>query len=170
MMGLPLFAFWNIYATRILFSKARYYIFSYELIHYCIEWYGNKYRDQSEFKDLIYEVMAQIALAKREFNSSHYYLSVKILGFFSIPFQSEYIPAASLNNSLNNLPSEIRKDLVNLFIAGMILDGSLNRRERKVIEELRNNSDDRNELLENSSNFLASFQKGEGVSFFQKHQ
>jgi hypothetical protein len=55
-------------------------------------------------------------------------------------------------------------------MAGMILDGSINRKERKVIEELRRNSDGRNALLENSAHFLKSFQNGEGVVFFQKYQ
>lgn len=85
-----------------------------------------------------------------------------------IPVRTEYAPSNNLFNEFQKMPEELRDDLAIIFITGMIFDGSLNRKEERVIKELKTRFGSEVSLISDYCNYLRAFRQGVGVAFLKK--
>ena len=163
LLGMPIYFFWNAYATRIVFLRAKYYIFGQELINQYLSDFTIKHKDNEEIKKFVYEVLAHVAIAKREFNAINYYFSHKTIENLGIEVQKNFVPENNLIDSLKRCNSEYINDLIGLFLIGIIADGDINRYEQKYLNELINTFNVKDSLVNDYENLLSEFKNGKGV-------
>jgi hypothetical protein len=165
LLGMPIYFFWNAYATRIVFLRAKYYIFGQELINQYLSDFALKNKDNEEIKKFVYEILAHVAIAKREFNAINYYFSYKTIEKLGIEVQKNFVPESNLIDSLKKCNSAYLNDLIGLFLIGIIADGDINRYEQKYLNELINTFNIKDSLINDYENLLSEFKIGKGVHF-----
>jgi hypothetical protein len=132
--GIPIFAFWNIMATRTILREARVMIMGQNLIDSLLpsfETIALQIKDVPETKTLIYDTLQFIAVSKRDYHANHAYLTANVLPIFNIPIENQHLVppdyaqrlAAAADPNLNRFCQFI-------IITGMLLDGQISLRER----------------------------------------
>jgi hypothetical protein len=167
--GIPVYAFWNIWGSRMIMNETRVRVMAPPLIKKCAEQLFEEFKDDLQFKDAIYDTLQLISESKRSFHYNHFLLSISLLEVFGIdvieepPYNDDFleeIPALSAN---------ARIGIQKLFVFGILIDGALSRRERKAIRFLI----EKNVLAyteEEVAQWSKDYFEGKGVeSFFEKH-
>lgn len=137
LLGAPLYAGWNIYASRKVLSEARVRILAPPLIH---TFTNNLYlhiNNREEFKDALYKCLQIVAVSKRSFHYNHYLLASSLLEKFdismdeSIEYDKEFILA------IDTFPDQIKDGLSRIILFGILIDGNLNLLEKRAISKLQ---------------------------------
>jgi hypothetical protein len=135
--GIPIFAFWNAYGTKILLREARVIIMGQNLIEEIIRKIDSEGGIPTQDKELISDTLQFIAICKRDFHQNHYILARNLFEQFDLPepqtgwTEEEYI--RKLDQS-----GEFSKKICSFFITlGLLLDGRISTREQKKIARLR---------------------------------
>jgi len=165
LIGMPIYFFWNAYATREVFIRAKYYMFSQNLIDLTTDYVVKKHGNNEDVKNILYELLQLISIKKRAFSSSHYVFSLKLLQSFHVSVMSEYTISNNFIENLKKLPEDVIHDMLLLFITGMLIDGDLSKREIKEIEKIKSELDNDQPILALCDQFLIAFKKGEGETF-----
>ncbi len=167
LMGMPVFFFWNAYTTRSIYLKAKYYIFGQSMVYFCVQHFGNKYKDNPLFKDQIYELLAQISIHKRSFNKTHYFYSNKLFKQFEIDVVPDFKPNFTFKSIINELPEGMAQDIITLFVVGIVIDGDINRREKNTLNFITSEANYTIPVVDKHKELLKAFRMGYGVEFLQ---
>ncbi|OJJ22403.1 hypothetical protein BKI52_06900 [marine bacterium AO1-C] len=141
LLGMPVYAFWNALAAHKVLREAKVRIMAPNLINQLT---NNLYEDlehDEEFKDFLYDALQLIAVVKRTFHHNHYLLVEKLITKFDIPIkeeQAEMLKKDALLEKVKGINGEAREGIAKLCIFGMMIDGSLSRKERDLLDELQN--------------------------------
>jgi hypothetical protein len=134
--GIPIFAFWNAYGTRIILREARVIIMGQNLI----EVYVNHLRRQpmpgNVEKSLISDTMQFIAVNKRDFHQNHFLLTHNLFELLGIEERKGGWNEENYLDRLKTADHQTREQCVFLIILGLVLDGSISAREKNRIREL----------------------------------
>ena len=140
LLGMPVYAFWNALAAHKVLREAKVRIMAPNLIKQLT---NNLYEDLShdeEFKDFLYDALQLIAVVKRTFHHNHYLLVEKLITKFDIPIkeeQAEMLKKDELLEKVKGINGEAREGIAKLCIFGMMIDGSLSKKERELLDELQ---------------------------------
>jgi hypothetical protein len=167
LLGMPVFFFWNAYATRSIYMKAKYYIFGQRMVYFCVQHFGNKYKDNLLFKDQIYEILSQISIHKRSFNKTHYFYSNKLFKQFEIDVISDFKPNYTFKSIINELSEEMAQDVITLFVVGIVIDGDINRREKNTLNFITSEANYNIPAVDKHKELLKAFRRGDGLDFLQ---
>jgi hypothetical protein len=135
--GIPIFALWNAYGTRIILRQARVIIMGQNLIE---ELEHRIYREQPAtkgFKALLYDTLQYIAVSKRDFHYNHYLLTKNLFELYDIPPQKEHWLETGFYEKLRQANVQEREICQLVIVLGFLLDGKLSYREKQQIAELR---------------------------------
>jgi hypothetical protein len=134
--GIPIFAAWNAYGTRLILKEARIIIMGQNLIE---EVCGRIRKDQEpaeDFKNLLYDTLQYIAVSKRDFHENHYILTKNLFDIYKIAPKDKHWLEEGYYQKLHSAGKE-QKEVCQLLIAiGFLLDGKLSYNERQQIKEL----------------------------------
>jgi hypothetical protein len=166
LLGIPIFAFWNIMATRNILREARVMIMGQNLIDFIaptFEKIALKIKDIPETKSLIYDTLQFIAVSKRDYHANHSYLTAKILTIFDIPIEEKHLITNDYAEHLATANPKLKRFCQLLIIIGLLLDGQISWREQQRISTFHKNG-----IIELSVNELITlkndFLEGRGIT------
>jgi hypothetical protein len=168
LVGMPIYFFWNAFACSEVYRRTVFYFYSQNLINFTIDYINSKHESREEIKPILYELLATVAVKKRELNSTHFVFSYKLLGQFQVPFQKKYELQKNFIDALKHFPNELTNDLLLLFVTGMIIDGSINRTEKKELDHIRKELDGNYPILDRYNDYLEAYKLGEAEAFLKQ--
>jgi hypothetical protein len=137
LLGIPIFAFWNIMATRNILREARVMIMGQNLIDFIVPTFEKialKIKDLPDTKPLIYDTLQFIAVSKRDYHANHAYLTAKILPIFDIAIEEKHLIPNDYDLRLAAAEPTLKRFCQLLIIIGLLLDGQISWRERQRIQ------------------------------------
>jgi len=134
--GIPIYAFWNIWAANRVMHETRVRAMAPPLILRCVETLYAEQKDNTEFKAHIYDMLQLIAESKRSYHYNHFLLSLVLLNRFDVALQKDPVFTPDFINMIAQL-SELTRDGFNkLFVFGIMIDGKISRREKRFLRHL----------------------------------
>ncbi len=135
--GIPIFAFWNAYGTRIILKEARVIIMGQNLIEEVCKLIRKDQRPSDAFKNLLYDTLQYIAISKRDFHQNHFFLTKNLFDIYNIQPQKKHLLEDDYYKKLQAAGKEEREVCQLLITIGFLLDGRLSKNEKSQIAELQ---------------------------------
>lgn len=134
--GIPVFAAWNAYGTKVILKEARVIIMGQNLIEEVCQRIKKDQQPDEGFKDLLYDTLQYIAVSKRDFHQNHFILTKNLFDIYNIQPKVSHWLEEGYYKKLHTAGKE-EKEVCQLLIAiGFLLDGKLSITERLQIQEL----------------------------------
>lgn len=168
LIGIPVFAIWNAVASWRIIESAKVYIMAPGVIHQLAK-EVEYLKDDIDFKQNIFDAMQYVVTVKRSFHHNHYLLVTKLIEVFDLTNfkDAEPNPTAFLKN-ISDSPENIKKAYSKLIMMGMFIDGSISRKDQRVLKKLYNeNVININPLRVKV--WSKQFRNGEGLDTFIKN-
>jgi hypothetical protein len=134
--GIPIFAFWNAFGTRILLREARIIIMGQNLVEVFMNRMRHIAQPVGPEKELYADTMQFIAVNKRDFHQNHFLLTRNVFEMLGIEARQGAWDVSGYLERLASAPAEIREHCVSLIIVGLVLDAKISGRERARITDL----------------------------------
>jgi hypothetical protein len=135
--GIPIFAAWNAYGTKVILKEARIIIMGQNLIEEVCQQIRKDQEPAEGFKNLLYDTLQYIAVSKRDFHQNHYILTKNLFEIYNIEPKDAHWLEEGYYKKLHAAGKE-EKEVCQLLIAiGFLLDGKLSLNERTQIKELQ---------------------------------
>jgi hypothetical protein len=135
MLGVPVFAFWNILASRKILHEAQIRIFSKPLTEKFVKQMYLEYKNEPEFTGFIYDTLQYISIIKRKYNYSHFMYANLFLKTFAIPVEKKHELPENYFQKLESSSEKTRKGIEKLIIFGMVIDGRISPSELVMIQK-----------------------------------
>ncbi|MBN9299979.1 MAG: hypothetical protein J0I41_23455 [Filimonas sp.] len=132
-VGIPIFAFWDAFATYSILNKAKIIIMGQNFIEGMAQAIYKAQPPTESFKLLLYDTMQYIAISKRDFHENHYLLTKNLFELYDVTIKEKHLLDDSYLQRLETIPGQERKIVVLLIIAGFLLDGKISAREKRKI-------------------------------------
>lgn len=135
--GAPLYAAWNIYASRKVMNEARVRVMAPPLINKFSNHLYEEFKDNEEFKGIIYDAMQAISMTKRSFHYNHFLLASVLLHKFDIKIEEKPVLNSNFLKEVDDLSPSIQNSVAKLILFGIIIDGGLTTIEKRSIHRLK---------------------------------
>jgi len=135
-VGIPVYAFWNIWGARKIMNEARIRVMAPPLIRRYADLIYKDQKDNPEFKEYIYDTLQLISESKRSFHYNHFLLSITLLEKFEVEITEDPPYNHDFLDEIPELSAQTRKGVQQLFVFGTMIDGRLTYREKKAIRYL----------------------------------
>ncbi len=136
MVGIPVFAFWNAYASWVVIHETKVRIMAPNLIRQLCSTLYARYQYAPEFNEYIYDTLQYIAMSKRRYHHNHFLLAKNILHSFAIPVKEAHAVGEDYFQKIKNANPEIQEGVIQLLLLGFIIDGNLSAKERILLTRL----------------------------------
>lgn len=137
LLGAPLYAAWNIFGSRKIMNEARVRVMAPPLIYKFTEQLHDEFKDDNNFRAVIYSTLQAISTSKRSFHYNHFLLATAILTKFNVPIEEEPAYDEDFLEKVDELDPSIHKAVAKLLVFGIMIDGGLSRREKRSLLELK---------------------------------
>jgi hypothetical protein len=140
LLGIPVFAFWNMMATQWVLREARVTIMGQNLLLFLrprFQLIFEKTKHLPNKNDLIYDTLQLIAISKRDYHANHAFLAALVLETFEVPTRSKHLFSKNYVQQLTDTSAEMRRFCQLLMLLGLILDGELSWREKNRLKALQ---------------------------------
>ena len=135
-LGAPIYAIWNIYASRKVMNEARVRVMAPPLINNFTMQLETEFKGNEEFKSIIYPTLQAISISKRSFHYNHFLLATSLLTRFNIEVKTpSYDP--DFLKKVDDLSPSIQKAVSKLIVFGIIIDGGLSQIEKRSLIRLK---------------------------------
>ncbi len=135
MLGVPVFAFWNILASRKILHEARIRIFSKPLTEKFVKEMFHLHQHDKEFQSFIYDTLQYISIIKRNYNYSHFMFGNLLLKTFSIPAVAKHELPENYFERLEHSSEKTKRGIEKVIIFGMVIDGKISASEIVMIKK-----------------------------------
>ncbi len=135
--AVPIYAFWNAYAAAILIRKAHMRMYAHNLMYSTGICFHNRYKDNVEFKSLLYDTLSYISITKKTIYPADYLFYKHLLNIFEIPLEKEHRISTNYLEQLAETSEDVRKGICKLIIIGFLIDGKIGNLEKRTIKKLR---------------------------------
>ncbi len=135
MLGVPVFAFWNILASRKILKEAQIRIFSKPLTEKFVKQLYVEFKDNDEFKSFIYDTIQYISMIKRTYNYSHFMFADLLLTTFGIPTQKKHELPSDYFEKLQKSVVNTQRGIEKVILFGMVIDGRISASEMVMIKK-----------------------------------
>jgi len=166
--GVPIYGAINAFAANHILSEAEIIIMGRK----SIEQLGSRlprFPPDSVFQDSVYDALQFVAMSKRDFHPNHAALADTVLAHYLIKPRDSHRFSLESVRRFRSLPTQQRRVVSLVLVAGLVLDGRITRREKKRLEHLGSAA-----LIGASirqiSQWAASFRNGEGVGDLLQHE
>lgn len=166
MLGIPIFAFWNAYATHKVLKETRLIIMGNNLVNEIKQKLPTLNLSDTE-KEIVYDTLQFVAMNKRDFHNNHYYLSKNVLEFYGIVLKQQHVCPPNYISLLNQQSEAIKKLCSFILVCGFVLDGQISMREKNKIKKLNGLgffTDDAEQVESYCKNFI----NGKGIEELEK--
>jgi hypothetical protein len=158
MVGIPIFAFWNAYATHLVIKESILRIMAPDTINNFVNNLYENYKNNEAFKTLAKDALQYTAILKRNYNYAHYLLAHNVLNTFNINDEN-YTGDFVHNYNLSN--ANVKEGLLKLIIVGVAIDGKISlREENQLLNILDENS---NYTIEKIKAIAKNYNDGKGL-------
>lgn len=134
LLGIPIFAFWNAWASYRVLREARVVIMGENLLNELAK------RLQGNFSpaehDLIYDALQYVAISKRDYHSNHSRLAALIIHRFEIKRRSVHKLSANFYDNLKAAPVDVQAICKLIITLGIVVDGYYSNREKRRVDAL----------------------------------
>lgn len=138
LIGMPVYAFWNAWATNAVIKEAKVRIMAPNLVIRLTNQLHEILKDDAEFKDFLYDALQFIAVIKRKFHHNHYFLVEKLIKKFDIETKEQKaLEKDALLDKVRKINPDAREGIAKLLLFGMIIDGKLSLKEKRTLQELQ---------------------------------
>ena len=135
--GIPIFALWNAYGTKVILKEARVIIMGQNLIEEVCKLIRKDQRPTDAFKNLLYDTLQYIAISKRDFHQNHFFLTKNLFDIYNIQPKEKHLLEDDYYKKLQAAGKEEREVCQLLISIGFLLDGRLSLHEKGQIKELQ---------------------------------
>ena len=135
--GIPIFAAWNAYGTKVILKEARVIIMGQNLVENVTAVIRKDQQPTENFKNLLYDTLQYIAVSKRDFHQNHYILTKNLFSIYNIAPKDNHWLEDGYYKKLAAAGKEEKEVCQLLICIGFILDGRLSVNERLQIKELQ---------------------------------
>lgn len=135
-VGVPIFAFWNAYASYIVIQETKVRIMAPTLIRQLCRNLFERYQHTPEFTEYIYDTLQYIAMSKRKYHHNHFLLAKNILLAFNIPVKEIHLLNEDYFEKIKIAKPEIKEGVIQLLLIGFIIDGNLSSQEKRTVVKL----------------------------------
>jgi hypothetical protein len=160
--GIPIFALWNAYGTRVILKEARVIIMGQNLIENVSARIRKDQEPTEAFKNLLYDTLQYIAVSKRDFHQNHYILTKNLFDIYGITPKESHWLEEGYYQKLHAAGKEEKEVCQLLICIGFILDGKLSLNEHLQLKELQKEG-----LIDLSAteikNYQRNFLNGRGI-------
>lgn len=135
--GIPVYAFWNAYAARVVIKESRVRIMANPIIRdFASKLYAEQW-DNPEFVKELYYMLDFVAITKRKFHGNHYMLALVILQEFGIKPDAEHQYDKEFLNRMEKATPKTIEGFSKVNLMGMALDGVISKKEELLIYQWR---------------------------------
>ncbi len=135
--GIPIFAAWNAYGTRLILKEARVIIMGQNLVEEVCKRIRKDQEPTEYFKNLLYDTLQYIAVSKRDFHQNHFILTKNLFEIYGIVPKDTHWLEDGYYKKLHGAGKEEKEVCQLLITIGFLLDGKLSLNERLQIKELQ---------------------------------
>lgn len=136
-LGAPIYAIWNIYAARKVMNEARVRVMAPPLINNFAMQLEAEFKDNTEFKSVIYPTLQAISISKRSFHYNHFLLATSLLTRFNIEVNPDISYDSDFLKKVDELSPNIQKAVSKLIVFGILIDGGLSQIEKRSLIRLK---------------------------------
>jgi hypothetical protein len=136
-LGAPIYAAWNIYASRKVMNEARVRVMAPPLINNFSLQLESEFKGNEEFQSIIYPTLQAISVSKRSFHYNHFLLATSLLTRFDIEVQTDPDYDRDFLKKVDELSPEIQKAVSKLIVFGILIDGGLSQIEKRSLIRLK---------------------------------
>lgn len=133
MAGIPIFAFWNYWASRQVIKEAIIRIMAPGVIKEQAEELYREFAGNENFKAIIMDALQYAAILKRNYNFAHYLLAQELTVVFEL---QNAAPQNNFYAQLAALDDAGKKGVEKLLSLAVIIDGRLSWWEKNRLEKL----------------------------------
>lgn len=137
LVGIPVFAFWNAYGTRVVLTETRVILFGQGTVEDFIQRLEQAPFRQTLDPVLIADTVQYVAVCKRDFHRNHFLLTQRLFGLFDLSERSDVWEERRHLERIQALDAPHREVHVLLIALGIILDGNYSVREQLRVRRLR---------------------------------
>lgn len=160
-VGIPIFAFWNIFATNKVINEAILRIMAPNIIGNIIKQL-TPFKGDALFETALFDSLQFMAVAKRDFHHNHYLLINQVFDTFQLENDHHVVGADDFVDQLSTLSRDKSNLVIKLLVLGLIIDGSLSAREKQVINQL-NKAKLLNSHWQVIHSWMSDFSRGKGL-------
>lgn len=136
-LGAPIYAIWNIYASRKVMNEARVRVMAPPLINNFAMQLETEFKDNEEFKSVIYPTLQAISVSKRSFHYNHFLLATALLTRFNIEVNPDPTYDPDFLKKVDELSPKIQKAVSKLIVFGILIDGGISQIEKRSLIRLK---------------------------------
>lgn len=136
MLGIVIFGFWNAWASHRILREARLRIITPPLIREFNRQIVRKFKDNEEFRSLVYDTLQYIAILKRKYHYCHYLYSDGLLKELGIEAKKKHLLPEDYYERVGQAGAEVKEGIKRLILFGVITDGRLTAHEIYLIRKL----------------------------------
>ncbi len=138
MAGIPIYAFWNAFASAQIIRKTQMRMKSSEMIHKTAQYFKRNYANSADFKGILYDTFEFTAITKKSFYPSDFIFAKHFLETFHIKIKKEHTLPDNYFEKIDKLPDDIKIAVGQLLILCFMIDGKIGTFEVKIIKKLQN--------------------------------
>ena len=136
-VGIPVYAFWNAYASSVVMKEALVRVMAPPLIKKFADQLYKDHQDNVEFKNLIYDSLQSVSISKRSYHYNHFLLSITLLNKFNVPVVESPSFQDDLDVFLKLVDEDTKLAYSKVVLFGIMIDGKLSQREIMTLKRLR---------------------------------
>jgi hypothetical protein len=162
MVGIPVFAFWNAYASYIVIQETKVRIMAPNLIRQLCKNLTDQFKYSPAFTAQLYDTLQFIAISKRRYHHNHFLLAKNLFVAFAIPIKSDHVLDSNYLENLKSLDSEVKNGIIKVLMMGFVIDGNISIKEKAMIDSLHKEGVIPYDV-EKVKKWIVSFVKGKGL-------
>jgi hypothetical protein len=136
MVGIPVFAFWNAWASYEVIRETKTRIMAPNLIRHLCKIHYERYHNNIGYRNMIYDALQFIAVSKRKYHQNHFLMAESILQTFGIAPKANHDIDDFFLDRIGQSTTEVRTGICQLIILGFVVDGEFSQNERKAIKDM----------------------------------
>ncbi len=135
--GIPVYAFWNAYAARVVIKESRVRIMANPIIRDFARKLHEEQWNNPEFVNELYYMLDFVAITKRKFHGNHYMLALVVLQEFGIKPDPEHEYDKEFLDRMEKASPKTIEGFSKVNLMGMALDGVISKKEELLIYQWR---------------------------------
>lgn len=136
-LGAPIYAIWNIYSSRKVMNEARVRVMAPPLINNFAIQLETEFKENEEFKSVIFPALQAISISKRSFHYNHFLLATSLLTRFNIEIDTDPSYDPDFLKKVDELSPSVQKAVSKLIVFGILIDGGLSQIEKRSLIRLK---------------------------------
>ena len=136
-LGAPLYACWNIWASKKVMNEARVRVMAPSLIKQYTAILFEEFGGNQEFMKVLYNTLHSISTSKRSFHYNHFLLASSLLTRFDIELNDRMEVNSDFLKKIDELSIEVQVAVSKLVLFGIMIDGNLTFMEKRSVRILQ---------------------------------